>query len=213
MPLFSFSVVIPMCSRISARTWLPVLLLVALTGCSTTKLTDSWQAPGFQRKSMDKVLVVAMTANPTSRILFEEGFRKALQSKGIQATASHTAIGDAMPNRETVTAYVQKHRIGFVIVSDYAGTTVTKWAVPESVRTYYTGPYYPTYSGYWSGNTITMTRESYVEQKRTTMLSTSIFDVNTEDLVWVGRSKSFNVDSIADDANDLANQIVSEIRN
>ena len=100
--------------KTSLLNWLPALLLVALSGCSTTKLTDSWQAPGFQRKSMDKVLVVAMTANPTNRILFEEGFRKALQDKGIQATASHTAIGDAMPNRETVTAYVQKHGIDFV---------------------------------------------------------------------------------------------------
>jgi hypothetical protein len=201
--------------KTSLLNWLPALLLVALSGCSTTKLTDSWQAPGFQRKSMDKVLVVAMTANPTNRILFEEGFRKALQDKGIQATASHTAIGDAMPNRETVTAYVQKHGIDFVVVSDYAGTTVTKWVVPESVRTYYTGPYYPTYSGYWSGygNTITMTRQSYVDEKKTTMLSTSIFEVKSEDLVWVGRSKSFNVDSIASDANDLANQIVSEIKN
>ena len=199
--------------KTSLLNWLPALLLVALSGCSTTKLTDSWQAPGFHRKSMDKVLVVAMTANPTNRILFEEGFRKALQSKGIQATASHSVIGDAMPNRESVTGYLEKHDISYVVVSDYAGTTVTKWAVPESVRTYYTGPYYPTYSGYWSGNTITMTRQSYVEQKKTTMLSTSIFDANSEGLVWVGRSKSFNVDSIADDANDLANQIVSEIRN
>ncbi len=196
-------------------TWLPALLLVALSGCSTTKLTDSWQAPGFQRKSMDSVLVVAMTANSTHRILFEEGFRKALLNRGIQATASHTAIGDAMPNRDAVTAYVQKHGIDFVVVSDYAGTTVTKWAVPESVRTYYTGPYYPTYSGYWSGygNTITMTRQSYVDEKKTTMLSTSIFEVKSENLVWVGRSKSFNVDSIANDANDLANQIVREIKN
>jgi len=201
--------------KTSLLTWLPALLLMALSGCSTTKLTDSWQAPGFQRKSMDKVLVVAMTANSTNRILFEEGFRKALQDKGIQATASHTAIGDAMPNRETVTAYVEKHGIDFVVVSDYAGTTVTKWVVPESVRTYYTGPYYPTYSGYWSGygNTITMTRQSYVDEKKTTMLSTSIFEVKSEDLVWVGRSKSFNVDSIANDANDLAKQIVSEIKN
>lgn len=58
-----------------------------------------------------------------------------------------------------------------------------------------------------------MTRQSYVDEKRTTMLSTSIFEVKSEDLVWVGRSKSFSVDSIASDANGLANQIVSEIKN
>jgi hypothetical protein len=83
--------------------------------------------------------------------------------------------------------------------------------VPESVRTYYTGPYYPNYYGYWDSHSVTLVRESYVEERKTVMLATSIFEAKTGDLVWVGRSKSFNVDSIADDANSLARQVISNI--
>ena len=190
------------------------LVLVMLAGCTTTTLTDSWQAPGFQRKSMDNVLVVAVTTNSTNRILFEEGFINALRSSGVRATASHTAIGNVMPDRENVTTYVKSKGIAYVVVSDYSGVEITKWVVPESVRTYYTGPYYPNYNGYWdSYNTITMTRESYVDERRTVMLSTSIFAADTGELVWVGRSRSFDVASIADDARSLANQVVGNIRN
>ena len=198
-----------------ARRWLYGLMLMTLSGCiTTTTLTDSWQAPAFQRKSMDNVLVVAVTANSTNRILFEEGFVAALRGKGVHATASHTAIGNSMPNRDNVTAYVESNDIAYVVVSDYSGVEVTKWVVPEQVRTYYTGPYYPNYYGYWdSYNTVTLTRESYVEERRTVMLSTSIFEADTGTLVWVGRSKSFQVDSIADDARSLASQVVSSIRN
>lgn len=201
--------------RTSAPICLATLLIAALSGCSTTSLTDSWQAPGFQRKSMDKVLVVAMTGNMTYRILFEEGFGKALRDEGIQATTSHSVIGNDMPTRESVTAYVEQHDIDFVIAADYAGTQVTKWVVPESVRTYYTGPYFPTYAGYWDayGSTITMTRESYVDEVKTTMLSTSIFEVSSGNLVWVGRSKSFDVESIGDGADDLAFAIIGNIHN
>jgi len=200
---------------LSARTGLQVLLLSTVFGCSTTSLTDSWQAPSFQRKSMDDVLVVGMTANTTHRILFEEGFAKALRDRGIRTTASHSAIGDAMPNQESVTAYVERNDVTHVIVTDYGGTQVSKWVVPEQVRTYYTGPYYPTYRGYWDGygNTITMTRESYVDQRKTVMLSTSIFDTETGELVWVGRSKSLDPDSIAFEADALARKLVNNISN
>lgn len=198
----------------SVGSWLCGLVLVMLVGCTTTTLTDSWQAPGFQRKSMDNVLVVAVTANSTNRILFEEGFINALRSNGVRATASHAAIGNVMPDRENVTAYVESNDIAYVVVSDYSGVEITKWVVPESVRTYYTGPYYPNFHGYWdSYDTITMTRESYVEERRTVMLSTSIFAAGTGDLVWVGRSKSFDVASIADEARSLASQVVGNIRN
>jgi hypothetical protein len=198
-----------------ARGWLNSLVLMALSGCiTTTSLTDSWQAPAFQRASMDDLLVVAVTANSTNRVLFEEGFIKALRSKGLHATASHSAIGNTMPNRDTVTAYVESNDIAYVVVSDYSGIETTRWVVPESVRTYYTGPYYPTYHGYWdSYETITLTRESYVEERSTVMLSTSIFETDTGTLMWVGRSKSFHVDSIADEARSLANQVVSNISN
>jgi hypothetical protein len=200
--------------RPEVRRWPYSLALMILFGCTTTTLTDSWQAPALQRKAMDNVLVVAVTGNSTNRVLFEEGFVNALRSKAINATASHTAIGNTMPDRDNVTAYVERNDIAYVVVSDYSGIDITRWVVPESVRTYYTGPYYPSYHGYWdSYDTITVTRESYVEETRTVMLSTSIFEASTGSLVWAGRSKSFQVDSVADDARSLASQIVGSIRN
>lgn len=190
------------------------LFATLVAGCTTTTLTDSWQAPDFARAAMNDVLVVAVTNNSTNRILFEEGFIKELRGRGVRATASHSAIGNVMPDRDNVTAYVESNDIAYVVVSDYSGAEITKWVVPEQVRTYYTGPYYPHLYGYWdSYNTVTLTRESYVEERTTVMLSTSIFAADTGELVWVGRSKSFDVASIADDAGSLARQVVAKIGN
>jgi hypothetical protein len=202
-------------SRRCSGTLVFLLASLWLAGCSTTSLTDSWQAPTFRQKDMDDVLVVAVTGNASLRIPFEEGFVKALRDRGIRTTASHSVIGDRMPNRESVTAYVEQNAITHVIVTDYGGTQVSKWVVPESVRTYYTGPYYPTYRGYWDGygNTVTMTRESYVDERKTVMLSTSIFDTATGELVWVGRSQSLDPASIAAEANALARKMVNTISN
>jgi hypothetical protein len=161
---------------------------------------------------MDHVLVVAATANSTHRVLFERSFVKALEEKDIAATASLDVIGDAMPTRENVTAHLTNSDIRYVVATRYGGSEITREVVPEQVRTYYVGPYYPTISSYWDYNTITMTRESYVDQTRTVMLTTSIFDSKSGDLVWAGRSESFEPDSIAYSAQDLARKIVGDIK-
>lgn len=186
--------------------------LVVLSACSSTKLTDSWQAPTLHRAEMGNVLVVAIAANMTNRILFERGFVEALKARGINATASIDVIGTSTPTRESVTAYLQKSDMRYVVATRYAGAEVQKYVVPEQVRTYYTGPYYPTYGAYWdSYNTVTMTRDAYVDTRTTVVLNTSIFEVKSEALVWVGRSKTFEVGSIAYEANDLANAMVDRI--
>ncbi len=183
-------------------------LLIVLSGCSATSLTDSWQAPSLHRQAMNDVLVVGILSNmnTTNRILFERGFVDALKAKGINATASYEVLGQGALTREAVTAFVKKNNIKYVLATRFGGAEVVKELVPESVYTYYT------YAGYWSGYGTTMTRESYVDTKTTFVLTTSIFDAQTEEVVWVGRSKTFEVSSISFEASELARQVVKSIR-
>ncbi len=199
-------------SRFS-RSIASAVLLALLAACASTKITDTWQAPGFERKAFNNVLVVAVTGNKTNRILFERGFVKHLASKGIKATASVDVIGSGMPTKEAVQAYVDRSDIQYVIATRYGGTEVQKEYVPESVRTYYTGPYYGNYGGYWNhyGSTNTMVREAYVDTKTTVTLTTSIYDIKTTDLVWVGRSSTFEVGAVSVAADELAGQVVNHI--
>ena len=190
-----------------------LLLLGALGACTATSLTDTWQAPDFHRQELQNVLVVGVTPNVTNRVLFERGFVDALQRKGIQATASYDVLGDAAPTRDSVTAYVQKSGIGYVVASQFGGVQITKEVVPESVRTYVVGPAYPGYDGYWEQASYTMVRDAYVDQKSEVMLTTSIFDAKTKQPVWVGRSKTFELRSLADEANTLGSLVVSKISN
>jgi hypothetical protein len=184
--------------------------LLLLTSCSATKLTDTWQTPALHRSQLDSVLVVGLLTNGTNRILFERGVVQAMQENGIKATASYDAIGDALPTKDSVSAYAEKADEHYVLVSRFGGADVTKERIPESVVTYY----YPTYAGFWTsyGNSVTMTRDSYVDTKTSVVLTTSIYDMRTKELVWAGRSKTFEVGSVVNEANDLAHQIVASIK-
>ena len=191
-----------------------LLLTLLLTSCGTTDVTESWQSPKFQSKQLSDVLVVAVTPNKTNRILFEKSFSGALHDKGINVTASYDVIDSATPTKENVGTYLAKSNIRYVIVTQYGGKETTKEYVPESVRTYYTGPYYPNYGSYWNrnDNTTTMTRDAYVKTKSKVILTTSIYDVKTGELMWVGRSSTFDPGSVTNAANDLAKRVVANIK-
>ena len=190
--------------------------LTYLSACSTTSITDAWQEPEFKKSSMKDVLVVGMASNPTNRLLFETGFVAALTEHGIKATASYTAIGDAYPTQEAVEKYLASHPHDYIIVTSLGAVDVETDYVPESVRSYYTGPYYPYWGSYWgAGNTVTMTREAYTDTQTNVTLTTSIFDFEDQQkkLVWAGRSKTFEVTSISYTAGELASNMVRKIKN
>lgn len=214
------------------RTLLSIVLMIALTGCSTTQMTDTWQEPEFHGKDMQKVLVVAVASNTTNRFLFETGFIAALNQKGIDATASFTVLGDELPTKESVEAHLNDSDYDHIIVTALGRVDIETDYVPERVRTYYTGAYYPHWSGYWGGagvavgsggvglstgyygggSVTTMTREAYTDTQTNVILTTSIYEMQTEQLAWVGRSKTFEVGSVSDMADSLAKQMIRKIK-
>ena len=144
----------------------------------------------------------------TNRILFERGFVDALKEKGINATASYDVLGQTTPTREAVTAYVKKSDIKYVLASRFGGAEVR-----ERARTGI-GVYLLHVGGLLERlRHLTMTRDSYVDTTTTFVLTTSIFDAKTEEVVWVGRSKTFEVSSISYEASELAHQVVKSIHN
>jgi hypothetical protein len=189
-------------------------LLLLLSACGTTRMTDVWQAENFDRKQMQSVLVVAVTTNVPNRTIFEATFAKELQDKGIKPILSIQAIGEDMPTKEAVLDFVGKAKVDHVVAVTLASVDVEVERVPESVITYATGPYYyaPTMHGFWGGyNTHTMTRESYIDTQTNLILTTSVYNVGTQQLAWADRSKSFDVNAVSQIASELANQMMRKM--
>lgn len=194
---------------------LGVVLFLAMTlGCSTTKMTDTWQDPEFHRSDMQDVLVVAVASNTTNRFLFETGYINALTEQGITATASFTVIGDEYPTLEAVESQLDKHSYDHIIVVSLGSIDIEKDYVAPQASILYVGPYYGHWSGYWGGmggSAVTLTRQGYVDTQTNVILTTSIYNVASEKLAWAGRSKTFEVNSVSDMADSLARQMIRKI--
>jgi len=191
-----------------------------LTACTSTKIRDSWQAENFSRKDLDNALIVAVTTNQTNRFLFENEMVRTMEKSGINAIASHIVLGDKLPEKEEVEAYVKTHDIDYIMATKLETVDVEKDYVPPSVRTYYTGPYYPSYGHYYGGygmygygSTVTMTREAYTDTRITTILVTTVFDAKSGEPAWIGKSSTFEPGSVSSLAADLAKSTWNNMSN
>lgn len=180
-----------------------------LTACqSGTRMKDTWQADSFSKKDLDKVLVIAVASNQSVRELFEEGLALSLRNDGITAYTSHQVLGKKS-TREDVVAYVKSHDLQYVLVTKVDNIKTNKDYVPESVVTYYTGPYY-SYNYYWDDG-VTMVREEYTETQTIVMLVTTLFDAKTESPVWIGHSETFEMNAVATVGMEVANSALSKM--
>ena len=138
--------------------------------------------------------------------MFETEIASAAKNGGLNIITSHSALGDTLPTKEQVESYVEKNNIDYIVATKLAAVNVEKEYVPPSVRTYYTGPYYPRYGHYYGGygQSVTLTRSAYTDTKTALMLVTTIYDAKTQEPVWVGRSSSFEPGSASYLAKEIA---------
>jgi hypothetical protein len=199
-----------MTTRLKLFSFLAVIALlnVLLTACGSTKMKDTWQAEGFSKKQLDNVLVIAASSNKTNRIMFEDGFARSLQKEGITAYTSYSALGDAVPTRESIVAYIKNNNIHYVLATKVDNVKTNTDYVPESVVSYYTGP---SYSPYWTDNAVTMVHGSYTDVQTVVMLVTTIYDAKTEQAVWSGVSETFEVNSFSLVGKEIAENTLNHI--
>jgi hypothetical protein len=191
-----------------------ISIILLMSACSTTKLVDEWQADEFHRSDLHKVLIVSVSDNLTYRTLFETEFEKVMLADGVEGTTALKAIGDGFPTQEKIEAYVVHHDINYIISTRVEDIEIDKDYVPPEVRTYYIGPYYPSFGHYYAmypGETVTMIKDGYVDTRETVHLVTTIFDAKTYAPVWIGRSATFEPGSVLYLAEDIAIEMWRDI--
>lgn len=184
-----------------------------LSACGTTQLTEHWQDDNFSRNDFNNALIIAVTSNTENRFLFEVALESALKKAGLNGDTSIKTLGRDLPTKEQVEEYLKTNNYDFVVATKLAAIDVEKDYVPPKVRTYYTGPYYPTFGHYYGGysSSVTLVESGYVDTQTTTILVTTIFDAKTGAPVWVGRTKTLEAKQITSVAAEIAKSVWSAI--
>ncbi|MBL4682163.1 MAG: hypothetical protein JKY88_15765 [Pseudomonadales bacterium] len=187
-----------------------IVLFIASCASTSTKMTGTWKAPDFEAKGFKKLLVMSVAPDNVDRRMFEASMVAALTKVGVNSIASYTVLPDVGKlNEDTVTAVVEKYKYDGVLVTKLitVNTDIKRVAAKSYTQAtgfyqtgYPTGYYSPGYNGFYARGYYnhyataytTVNEPAYNIETTTALVETNLYDVETEKLIWSGRSATVN---------------------
>jgi hypothetical protein len=186
--------------RTSVRLAVAAVLAAAALACTTrTEVVTSWAAPGANKATVKKVLVLGISKDNGIRRTYEDGFALKLGEMGYHAIPGYRWVPDAAQfNRDEVAARVKAEGVTHVLITRLVGTkTVTTETAPTVVAGYGYAPYGPGWYGSWgtyyAGGYGAVVSPGYTTVNDVVTLETNFYDASKEadNLVWTGQSETW----------------------
>ncbi len=192
-----------------------LLIPFLLAGCSSTRITASWQDPETDPVKFSKIAVIAISSSNIYRLTFENDMVEALDSDK-KTGFSSMQMDPPMPaptedNRDRIKDYFSERDYDAIItISLLDEREDTQYVPGESYvvpRTYYNrfGRYY--YTTYHRVYT-----PGYYNETTSIFLETNLYSVENGKLLWSAQTETVDPSSIEEFSNDYAETIALKLR-
>ncbi len=223
-----------------------LLISILFVGCGpSTKLVRSWANEEVETKTFEKLAVVALTPDASSRYLIERAVVKDLKDDDIKAIYTYEIfpmagnieqLGDLIKDKEElrkkVITKVEENGIDALMIISIFNIEKEQRFVRDNnyavgAAGYYGNPYMMGGMGYYGNSYMVGGRHSYYNyyaysvgtcytdgyyvDNFTYFLECNLYDVNTEELLWTGRTKTVNMESVEEEAIYFAEVVVKKI--
>lgn len=190
--------------------------LVLLTGCSSSRIVNSWSNEKLEGKRFSKVVVFGVSGRPDVRRTFEDSLCAELAHSGATAIPSYTLLPDAKKYTEDeMKVAVEKAGADGVLICRLARVDRQTQVTPgyyDPGPPIYLGPHRYGYYGYydWAWG------PGYYEPPRVytydvVTLEIRMVDATTGQLAWAGATQTDAPDNVQKDSAELAKVIVGEL--
>ena len=189
-----------------------ISMVLLLSSCANTKISQSWVDPEH-KKSYNDLLIIGIGESEQNRRAYESYFVEELGVQKIEAEASYKLIkSDKKIDRETVTKAIDGLEIDGVIVTHL--TNVDEETIYRPSMDYmpmYGGGYYGGMYSYYPHVNSYVSRPGYYTTHETYTLETNLYDVESEELVWSARSRTFSPESVQEVIVDLTKLLIKDL--
>lgn len=197
--------------RTTTRMLLTGLTAILLAGCQSTSIRSAWYDPGFT-VPMARIVVAGNVPGAAQRRVLEESFAQSLHDAGVEGVPGHTIIDDAAWNDEDAfnAALVRAGAQGLLVVQLLGVDTRTNVATtlaPAGRHGWHTGRWGG--AGPWGPSVAPVAN---IQQYRLATVDTSLFDVQSGQLVWAATTQTFNPRSVQRETPAFASVIIGELK-
>jgi hypothetical protein len=177
---------------------IPSVLLISaviITSCTSTSITSSWREPGKQVvvEKLNKVLVVALFKDETSRRKAEDQMAGYLDGKGV---VSYSYLSDDL-NKKDENALREKIKSdGFdgAVTMRLIDVDKEKTYTPASTASY--PNYYRSFSGYYRRGWSFYSTPGYYTTTKTYTIETNVYSIKEDKIIWSGLTETTDPDGV-----------------
>jgi hypothetical protein len=192
------------------------LLVLAISACGNTQITQSYVDPVLKKLDLDGVLVVAVAKKQSARVDFEDAFTKALGRRGVRAEASHTLVPSAKATAEEVIAAAKKANLDTILVTRYLGKSSEEVYHPGTIyydiAPAYGAGYYGGFGGYYGRAYEVAYQQPVWTANVIYTLVSDLYITETSEHLWQAVSETIKASGTNKLRNDAINGLIGDLK-
>jgi hypothetical protein len=162
----------------------------------------------FKGDFVSNILVIFIGDNPKIRMSFEDEFVKLLREAGVNAVTSYSVIPmppDLKLEKEDILNVAKKYNNDAVSITFLKSLKdkdiITRDKV--SVTDFYS--FYGFAFGYAG-------QPTYSNIETTVLMETRLYDIKTEEIMWTGQSKTWNIKSVNEIIHEVTSMVIKDLQ-
>jgi hypothetical protein len=194
------------------------LAVVLLQGCYSTNISASWLSQEHQPRNFKKLLVIGMSTNVVARSTVEDELVYFFRIKGINAVAASSVLA---PDRN-ITSQPQEVQHDALVKAGFDGVFAISLLEKKETTKYVSGTtnyapasfyggYYGSFYSYYPHMYSNVYQPGYYAASEEVILNSSLFDVDTGDLMWSAQSETVDQSSLDNFANSYAKSMATTV--
>jgi len=185
-------------------------VVISIVSCSpSTRIVKSWQEPSatLQVSAANKVLVIAMVKDETSRRVIEDQLVKRMNSNAVASYTFLTAEVIKEANADKLTEKLKQSKFNYVLLMRLADVEKETSYVQGTSTAFYGG--YGRYYGYGASM---YSSPGYYTTDKNYFIETIVYSVDPDKLLWTGTTKTVNPTKIEKTVNEIADAVSDKMR-
>jgi hypothetical protein len=198
----------------NVKRFVTVILITGLVACvSSSTLSSRWHDPDYSGAPLNKVFVFAVVNKEANRRSLEDSYVARLKKQGVTGIASYTLIPDPEKAYEEkqLKAIISKTNADAVLISRLVGVSTEKTEIPPRAGAVHVAPHRGYYGHYNTAHHAAY-QPGYTQVDKVVTLTTKIFSIEKDKIVWDGSTKSFNPETAVEVINEITDLIVDDLK-
>ena len=203
--------------KLRYRALVALLFAISLSSCANTKFTKQWVSEEFDHQPYDDILVLVVADKMGNRQDAENYIVEKLGEAGIDAMPSFDILPKTKTiDAESVDAAIDGLQLDAVIVMFATGITEEEYYVPARRFGVYAGygydhMHYNSFYSYYPHAFNYVYIPGYDNTHYVVTLETSLFDLNSGEMIWSGQSNTFAPESVDDVIHNITVLMIREL--